>query len=269
MVAMEKLMSENPVDVGTKTARGTIVQPVIRDTVSLGRRSASPESDGQQVRERKRSRNRKRRKLLFLAFCAVITATAVAVWWWLRPDTGRADSVATTTQVVRRDFSSSVLATGAVKPQVGAQVRVGARISGKVEKLRANIGDSVRTGQIIAELEKADLQAVVGQRQAELNLAEAKLAAVESLLPREIEKAESDVTRWEATLAMSQKDHQRQSRLLPKNAVSQDDWEKSEERMKVAQAALASARAALDLAANDKSRIVDRLSPTSPARENR
>jgi len=106
----------------------------------------------------------------------------------------------------------------------------------------------VRTGQIIAELEKADLQAVVGQRQAELNLAEAKLAAVESLLPKEIEKAESDVTRWEATLAMSQKDHKRQSKLLPQHAVSQDDWEKSEERMKVAQAALASARAALDLA---------------------
>jgi len=96
---------------------------------------------------------------------------------------------------VRRDFSSSVLATGAVKPQVGAQVRVGARVSGKVEKLRANIGDSVKAGQTIAELEKADLQATVGQRQAELNLAEAKLAAIESLLPQQIQKAESDCAR--------------------------------------------------------------------------
>ena len=189
-----------------------------------------------------------KKRLLFFLFAFSLVGIGVAVWWWTRDKGSALDPATLTTKVVRRDFASSVLATGAVKPQVGAQVRVGARISGKVEKLRANIGDSVRAGQVIAELEKADLQAVVGQRQAEVNLAEAKLAAVESLLPKEIEKAEADVARWQATLAMSEKDHGRQSILLPKKAVSQDDWEKSEERLKVAQAGLASARATLDLA---------------------
>ena len=103
-------------------------------------------------------------------------------------------------------------------------------------------------GQVIAELEKADLQAIVAQRQAELDLAEAKLAAVESLSPTEIEKAEAEVTQREATLTMAEQDYQRQSALLPKNAVSKDDWERSEERLKVARAGLASARLTLELA---------------------
>jgi len=184
-----------------------------------------------------------------LLVCLAVAGTSVAVWrWWKRPGSETVDPTTTSTQVVRRDFSSSVLATGAVKPQVGAEVRVGARISGKVEKLRANIGDSVSAGQVIAELEKADLQAVVAQRQAELDLGEAKLAAVESLSPTEIEKAKSDVTQRQATLTLCEQDHQRQSKLLPGGAVSKDEWERSEERLKVARAALASSRLALELA---------------------
>jgi multidrug efflux pump subunit AcrA (membrane-fusion protein) len=172
----------------------------------------------------------------------VVAGTSVAIWrWWKWPGADTVDPTTTTTQVVRRDFSSSVLATGAVKPQVGAEVRVGARISGKVEKLRANIGDAVSAGQVIAELEKADLQAIVAQRQAELDLAEAKLAAVEALSPTEIEKAESDVTQRQATLALYEQDYQRQTALLSKNAVSRDEWERSEERLKVARAGLTSA----------------------------
>ena len=250
-------MADNQVDLRTKAAVAATGQPPTRKTVRPKPEMSPPESNGQPTRQRRRGKSRKGRRLLFLLVCAVVAGTGVAVWrWWTRPGSETADPATTTTQVVRRDFSSSVLATGAVKPQVGAQVRVGARVSGKVEKLRANIGDSVRKGQIIAELEKADLQATVGQRQAELSLAEAKLAAVESLLPKEIEKAEADVTRWQATLAMSEKDHQRQSRLLPAHAVSQDDWERSEERLKVAQAGLASAGAALDLAG--KRQVEDR-----------
>ena len=209
-------MADNQVDLRTKAAVAATVQPPTRKTVRPKPELSPPESNGQPTRQRRRGKSRKGRRLLLLLVCAVVAGTGVAVWrWWTRPDTETADPATATTQVVRRDFSSSVLATGAVKPQVGAQVRVGARVSGKVERLRANIGDSVRTGQVIAELEKADLQATVGQRQAELNLAEAKLAAVESLLPQQIEKAKSDCTRWEASLSRTEQDRKRAERLRP------------------------------------------------------
>jgi len=52
-----------------------------------------------------------------------------------------------------RTFTATVVALGAVKPQIGAEVRFGSRISGRVGRLSANIGDRVDKGQIIAELE--------------------------------------------------------------------------------------------------------------------
>jgi len=248
-------MADNQVDLRTKAVRAATVQPPTRKTVRPKPEMSPSESNGQLTRQRKRDKNRKGRRLLLLLVCAVVAGTSVAVWrWWTRPETEAVDPATTTTQVVRRDFSSSVLATGAVKPQVGAQVRVGARVSGKVEKLRANIGDSVRTGQVIAELEKADLQAIVAQRQAELNLAEAKLAAVESLLPKEVDKAEAELGQRQATLALAQQDMARGDSLLPSRAISQEDYDHARERLHVSRAAVTVGEKALELA---KRRLVE------------
>ena len=63
-------------------------------------------------------------------------------------------------EVVRRNFSSTVLATGIVSAQVGAEVRVGSRVSGKVKRLFTNIADIVNKGDVIAQLEKEELLAL-------------------------------------------------------------------------------------------------------------
>jgi len=73
----------------------------------------------------------------------------------------------------KKNVSSSILATGTVKPIIGAEVKVGARISGKVEHLYANIGDKVEKGQVIAEIEKKDLEAQVAQAESNLKAAQA------------------------------------------------------------------------------------------------
>ncbi len=78
-----------------------------------------------------------------------------------------------TETVRKKNISSSILATGSIKPIIGAEVKVGARISGKVEHLYANIGDKVEKDQIIAEIEKRDLEAQVAQAQANLKASEA------------------------------------------------------------------------------------------------
>jgi len=123
-------------------------------------------------------KKRKSNKLFIIL--ALLLSAAVTTWWTVDHRGKSTTSAPEETRVVRRDFSSSVLATGAVKPQVGAEVRVGARISGKVEHLYANIGDHVRNGQVIAELEKADLEAAVERAQAEAKVAEARVADAES-----------------------------------------------------------------------------------------
>jgi macrolide-specific efflux system membrane fusion protein len=175
-----------------------------------------------------------------------VVAGAVA-WPYLCPGKDSHAGPATAT-VSRRDFASTVLATGAVKPQIGAEVRVGARISGKVDRLYANIGDLVKKGQMIAELEKADLEAAVAEHEADLRLAQARVQSVEAVGPREIEKAEADVAQWEATAALARKDHEREAQLQKQAFSSLELLDQAQERLLVAEAHALSGRKALELA---------------------
>jgi multidrug efflux pump subunit AcrA (membrane-fusion protein) len=149
--------------------------------------------------------------------------------------------------VALRTFSSTVVAVGAVKPRIGSEVRVGSRISGRVWKLRANIGDSVEQGQVIAELETAELDALIGQRRAELKFAEAKLAAFATLSPEEDARARADVMRFEAEVTLTAEELARQQALLRDQLVPRAAADVARDRHKVAEAELESARRTLKL----------------------
>ncbi len=79
-----------------------------------------------------------------------------------------------TATVSRRDLSATLTATGSVRAMVGAEVKVGARVSGRVEKLYANVGDDVRAGQLIALIDDREFRAAVDQRRADVVATEAK-----------------------------------------------------------------------------------------------
>lgn len=153
----------------------------------------------------------------------------------------------TSARAERRELTSAVRATGAVKPQVGAEVRVGARISGRVVRLHANIKDVVQKGQVIAELEKEELEAALAQRRAEAQAAEVRLGTLEKLFPREVEKAEAETARWEASGVLAKKELERQEGLLRQEFISQQVRDQAEERMLVAQAQLTVAKKTLEL----------------------
>jgi RND family efflux transporter MFP subunit len=78
-------------------------------------------------------------------------------------------------------------------------------------------------------------------------MAEAKLSAVKSLRPREIAKAEADVTQWQATVDLNKKDLARQEELLKQDFTSQQARDRAQEQLSVSEARLDSARKALDL----------------------
>jgi macrolide-specific efflux system membrane fusion protein len=100
--------------------------------------------------------------------------------WWNRPSPDIADVAPSTEEATHREFSSSVRAIGTVKPKIGAEVRVGSRLSGRLERLPANIGDRVEKGQVLAELESADLRAIVARNQAAVAVAREKIVDAEA-----------------------------------------------------------------------------------------
>lgn len=77
--------------------------------------------------------------------------------------------------VNRRDIGSTVIATGIIKPSVGSEVRVGSRASGIVKRLYVNIGDRVSEGQLLAELDQAELASRFNQATAAVRNAKTRL----------------------------------------------------------------------------------------------
>lgn len=152
-----------------------------------------------------------------------------------------------TVKVFRMAFAPTVTALGSVKPQVGAEVRLGARIPGKVERLRANVGDYVEKGQIIAELEQDDLKANVMKRQTELDIARINLSATKALGPIEIEKAEADWKRTKVSYDVEVLEHKRQLALFREGLISPQALDLAEEELLIAREVLKASGKALEL----------------------
>ncbi len=161
----------------------------------------------------------KKKWIVILALLA-IGATSIVVVVTLR-DEGNSATPNETARVIRRDIGSTVLATGIIKPMVGAEVTVGSRISGVVKNLRANIGDQVSEGAIIAELEDSELRTRVRQNQAAL------------------ERAKAD-------LEYARKQFEREQSLFQKELISQDQIDQSRTAVKVAEALATQAEANLE-----------------------
>jgi RND family efflux transporter MFP subunit len=81
-------------------------------------------------------------------------------------------------QVTQGQISATLVYSGNV--QARSQVNVVPKITGRVEKLLVDIGDEVRQGEVIAELDRATLDAQVQQAEAAVSVAQARLEQVKS-----------------------------------------------------------------------------------------
>jgi hypothetical protein len=82
-------------------------------------------------------------KKTWIGLLAVVTVVAVGSWYLGSSATGAAAVNATeasyrTVAIERRNISSTVLATGVIRPRVGAEVRVGSRVSGILKQLHVS-----------------------------------------------------------------------------------------------------------------------------------
>ncbi|WNW10374.1 macrolide transporter subunit MacA [Pseudomonas sp. DTU_2021_1001937_2_SI_NGA_ILE_001] len=118
-----------------------------------------------------------------------------------------------TARAERGDIENSVLATGIL--QGVKQVDVGAQVSGQLKSLKVKLGDEVKKGQWLAEIDPVVLRNSL--RQAQVNAQE--LAA----------KREAT----QAQLAKAKADYERAQRLLPSEAVSRESFEAAKSEYQV------------------------------------
>ena len=138
--------------------------------------------------------------------------------------------------LTRQDVQQKVLATGTVTLKTGAEVKIGARISGQVKSLSVKIGDFIRAGEIIAIIEHEDLLSRVARFQADLDAERARLAKVQAEGPLEINKAKAERAELQVKIKLAQKMLERNMQLNQEGFVSNTILDEAEEKLAVLKA---------------------------------
>jgi macrolide-specific efflux system membrane fusion protein len=156
-------------------------------------------------------RPRQTRRALLAALC-LIPVVAVAAWQFIPP--GRDGLV--TVQVSRTDIESSVTALGTLQPR--RYVDVGAQASGQIHKIHVEVGDVVKEGQLLVEIDPSTQQAKL----------DAGRFSIENL------KAQLQEQRAQHDLARQK--HQRQQNLAAGGATREEDVQTAQAELRATQA---------------------------------
>ena len=124
---------------------------------------------------------RRRRRIIWISIVSLlVVGGGYGVTAALRPNHAIDPSKLAT--VERGDLARVVVATGKIQPL--SKVEIKSKASGIVKKLYVDYGDRVKAGQVLAELDKVQLEANVRESQANLQAAQAALEAANSTLER-------------------------------------------------------------------------------------
>ncbi len=134
-------------------------------------------------------------KLLIAVVC--ILAVALTAWYFFKPKQELPQYI--TAEVTKGDLENSVLATGVL--EATKMVSVGAQVSGQVKKMYVQLGDQVKQGQLIAQIDSVrqendqkTAEASIKNQQAQLAVKDANLAKVEAEYNRQKAMYAQDAT---------------------------------------------------------------------------
>ncbi len=162
---------------------------------------------------------RRSRKGWIIAVIILLLAGAGITTFMLlsRTDKGIGDSRLGT--VDRGDIARSVVATGKVEPMTKVEIK--SKANGIIKELKVEVGDIVNPGQVLAELDKENLEARVREVKAAMMSAESNLkAAMAQLEKNKVEALGPDVP-------FTKRNYERAEKLLEEGVLPQQSFDDS------------------------------------------
>ncbi len=126
------------------------------------------------------------------------------------------------------DLDKSVLATGSVR--ANQRTEVGAQVSGKIQKIHVTLGQAVKKGDLIAEIDSET-------QQNNLNTAQAELSAYKTQLNAK-----------QVALTVAESNYQRLSKLYNQKSASLSDLESAKNELATARANLEDVKSQIQVA---------------------
>jgi HlyD family secretion protein len=138
-----------------------------------------------------------------------------------------------TGKVIRQDISSSVSASGEIKPKT--YVNVGANAIGRITKLAVNEGDKIKKGQMLAQLENVQASADVAAMRAQIesNRTDSQAAAAALVT------AQAQLNSSKADAVRTKQDYDRAESLYKDRLIAKADYDIKKAAYEVAAALVA------------------------------
>jgi len=121
---------------------------------------------------------KKRRRLIIWGSVGLVFVLLIAAGVIAAKSAGTKIDPTKLATVDKGDLAKSVVATGKVTPITKVEVK--SKASGIVKKLYVDYGDRVKQGQLLAQLDKIEIQAQVDQSRAALEAAQANLSSAQA-----------------------------------------------------------------------------------------
>lgn len=151
----------------------------------------------------------------WIVIVSVLAATMLAGRYFFRSE----DKTAYITETVTRgDISQTVSATGEISPS--NLVAVGAQASGQIKKLYVKLGQQVKKGDLIAEIDSTTQVNTLNTNRAKLETYQAQLASAQ------------------IALRTAEKKYRRERALWKENATSQAELEDAQDKLAAAKASV-------------------------------
>lgn len=171
---------------------------------------------------------------LLLALLVAAAAVWLVLRWWLGPEV--AVEAAT-----RRDFVQSVVASGHV--EAPNRVDLGSQITGTVARIPVAEGQAVKAGELLVELESAELRAAV--RQAEVAVVQAQ-ARLRQLREVQAPVAEQALRQAQTSLDNARSQQRRNEDLFQKGFIGEAALEDGRKAVELADAQVRSMQKQLE-----------------------
>ena len=151
-----------------------------------------------------------------------VAALAAGMWWWLKP---KNEINYLTEPVVRTNIAQTVSATGEIS--AAQLVDVGAQASGQIKKLHVTLGQQVKKGDLIAEIDSTSQLNNLNTNKAKLVTYQAQLVSAE------------------IALRSADKKYQREQALWKEDATSREALEDAQDAFAAAKASVAELKSSI------------------------
>jgi HlyD family secretion protein len=127
------------------------------------------------------SKKKRRKRIIYGSIAAVLVLVVAGVLIAATSGGTKIDQ-SKLAKVDKGDLAKSVVATGKIEPITKVEIK--SKASGIVKKLYVDYGDKVKRGQMLAELDRDEIQARVAQAHAQLEASSASLSGTRADLER-------------------------------------------------------------------------------------